>query len=201
MAAELDALICSGPREGKQFTYALLDERVASTKKLTRDEALYTLAERYFTSRGPATIHDFAWWSGLTMADVRRSIESLPKKFIREAADGKEYIFIPTDDKIKDKPRTTFLMPDYDEYGISYKHRDALNPHNVQWMRVDGKVVFSRLIIVDGVAAGGWKRIETKNGIDVEATLAISLSKSQQDALQKAIKRFKDFANNVAKKP
>ena len=30
MQAELDQLICSGPRDGKQFTYALMDERVAA---------------------------------------------------------------------------------------------------------------------------------------------------------------------------
>ena len=32
MHAELEAVICSGPRRGKQFTYALLDERAPATK-------------------------------------------------------------------------------------------------------------------------------------------------------------------------
>ena len=36
--AELDGVICSGGRKGKQFTYALLDERAPETKALTRDE-------------------------------------------------------------------------------------------------------------------------------------------------------------------
>ena len=30
--AELDGIICSGARRGKQFTYALLDERAPKTK-------------------------------------------------------------------------------------------------------------------------------------------------------------------------
>ena len=33
---------------------------------LERDEALAELAGRYFASHGPATLKDFAWWSGLT---------------------------------------------------------------------------------------------------------------------------------------
>ena len=66
MHAELEGVICSGPRRGKQFTYALLDERVPATKPKTREEALAELARRYFASHGPATIRDFAWWSGLT---------------------------------------------------------------------------------------------------------------------------------------
>jgi hypothetical protein len=36
MAAELDGLICSGARRGKQFTYALLDERVPPARPETR---------------------------------------------------------------------------------------------------------------------------------------------------------------------
>jgi len=61
MHAELDALICSGARRGKQFTYALLDDRAPSARAMERDAAMRELACRYFTTRGPATEADFAW--------------------------------------------------------------------------------------------------------------------------------------------
>ena len=69
--AELDAVICSGPRHGKQHTYVLLDERAPDARDLPRDEALAELARRYFTSHGPATATDFATWASLTLAEVR----------------------------------------------------------------------------------------------------------------------------------
>ena len=69
--AELEALIVSGPRRGKQFTYALLDERAPAGRTLNREAALAELARRYFTSHGPARATDFAWWSGLTVKDAR----------------------------------------------------------------------------------------------------------------------------------
>jgi DNA glycosylase AlkZ-like len=75
MRAELDAVICSGPRRGKQFTYALFDERVPASKPLARDQALAELVRRYFASHGPATVQDFAWWSGLTVADGTKGID------------------------------------------------------------------------------------------------------------------------------
>ena len=50
---------------GKQFTYALLEERVPAAKMTDRDEALAELTRRYFKSHGPATLQDFVWWSGL----------------------------------------------------------------------------------------------------------------------------------------
>ncbi len=71
MHAELEGLICSGPRQGKQFTYALLEERVPPVPALTRDESLALLAKKYFSSRGPATTIDFATWSGLTITDSK----------------------------------------------------------------------------------------------------------------------------------
>ncbi len=63
--------ICSGPRRGTQFTYALVDDHVPAVAPLTRDAALAALATRYFRSHGPATVHDFSWWSGLTITDAR----------------------------------------------------------------------------------------------------------------------------------
>ena len=56
MWAELDGLICSGPLPGKQFTYALLEERVKKTRKLSRKQALINLVTNYFKSHGPAQL-------------------------------------------------------------------------------------------------------------------------------------------------
>jgi len=75
MQMELIGLVCSGGRQGKQFTYTLLDERVPATKPLDKQEALAALAERYFTSHGPATLQDYVWWSGLTVADAKTGLE------------------------------------------------------------------------------------------------------------------------------
>jgi len=78
---------------GRQFTYALLDERVPRSLALKRDEALAELARRYFTSHGPATVQDFAWWSGLPVADARSGIGMLKHQMIHEDVDGQTYWF------------------------------------------------------------------------------------------------------------
>jgi hypothetical protein len=77
MHAELEAVVCSGPRRGKQFTYAALDERAPAARDLPADEALAELARRYFTGHGPARAQDFAWWSGLRVADAQQAIQAL----------------------------------------------------------------------------------------------------------------------------
>ena len=77
MQAEADGIVCSGPARAGQFTYALLEERVAPVPELTRDESLGRLARAYFRSHSPATASDFAWWSGLSASDVRAAIGSI----------------------------------------------------------------------------------------------------------------------------
>ncbi len=93
--AELEGLICSGGREGKQFTYALLEERVPAQKKWNRSEALNELSKRYFTSRGPATLKDYATWSNLTLRDAKEGIASLEKIISKESFEGNDYFFMP----------------------------------------------------------------------------------------------------------
>ena len=99
LRAELDALICSGARRGKQFTYALFDERVPDTKTLSKDEALAELTRRYFTSRGPATLRDFVWWSGLSTTDARNGLALVQGSLVKEKIDGEDYWFSPTSSK------------------------------------------------------------------------------------------------------
>jgi hypothetical protein len=128
MEAELACIVCSGPRQGKQFTYALIDERAPQAKALPRDEALARLTGIYFSARGPATVHDYAWWSGLTVKDASEGIKLLDSKFEKEEMEGAEYVFKSGEYKKPTTAQSTFLMPDYDEYGISYKDRSALLP-------------------------------------------------------------------------
>src|SRR3546814_18635051 len=75
--------LCSGELRGKKHTYALLEERAPNARTLSRDDALAELTLRYFTSHGPATPKDFAWWASLTLAEIRRS---------EERRVGKEYV-------------------------------------------------------------------------------------------------------------
>jgi len=169
MRAELDGVICSGPREGKQMTYALLDERVPATKALDRDEALARLARTYFTSHGPATLQDFVWWSGLTAADARHAIALIDR-------DLAEAVQRPRHSK-----HSAHFLPVYDEYLVAYQDR-----------RIVGESLGPALI-VDGKIAGTWKR--TNDTIDVQ--LWRTLTDAEQRAVSKAADRYADFLGHT----
>ena len=54
--------------------------------------ALGWLARKYFQSHGPATLEDFAWWSGLNLGDCRRGIDALGDGLVTERWKGMEFI-------------------------------------------------------------------------------------------------------------
>jgi hypothetical protein len=199
MHAELNAVICSGPRKGKQFTYALLDERVPITNKLTRDEALAELARRYFTTRGPATIHDLAYWSGLTIADAKKAAASLPLEFERSKIDDKEYIFLPSSATVKANT-ATFLMPDYDEWGMSYKDRNALTTDKPIIPRFKQETSeYSHWLVIDGQIAGSWKLSVNKGSVMVDAKPFVKIAAAKEALVRQAVKKYLKFIKTSPK--
>jgi hypothetical protein len=161
MHAELECILCSGPREGKQFTYALLDERAPKARSLGREKGLAELAKRYFTSRSPATVQDFSWWSGLSVKEAREAVELTDDLFEKQKIGDAEYIFHPQAAKLKSSHQKTFLMPDYDEYGISYKDRSAIMETKVAPQMINGRPA-THALVVDGTVQGSWQRTAGK---------------------------------------
>lgn len=154
MDAELEGIVCSGPRRGKQFTYALLDERAPNARSLPRDAALKELAVRFFQSHGPATTADLANWATLTVKDATRAAELASTSLTRDVENGRELWSAPSS-----APRvssgTVHLLPIYDEYLIGYKDRAGIvHPDHP----LDRALTFTNWIFVDGRMAGTWKR-------------------------------------------
>jgi len=192
MMAELDAVICSGPRRGKQLTYALFDERVPSTPPLERDEALLTLILRYFSTRGPATLHDFAWWSGLTVGDATRGVQMADKELTRASCDGVDHWFV--DAPVRRAPVSAMLLPNYDEYFIGYKDRGAVGHrvgHSKAVIGGDGGV--SHVAFLNGELVGRWKRVTQPGNVVVDLTLECRLTAAERARLLAAARRFAAF--------
>jgi hypothetical protein len=194
MHAELDGIICSGGRRGKQFTYALLDERVSQTKSLTRDESLAELASRYFISRGPATLQDFVWWSGLTMTDTRKGIELIKSKLHHETVNGQTYWFAETAPHRKDKKLAVNLLPDYDEYLVGYAERSmAFDTSHTDKLDSRGSVLAQYTIVLNGHVAGVWKRTLKKHAVVIELSPFAKLTKTDYQAVAIVAERFGKF--------
>lgn len=92
---------------------------------MAHDEALAELARRYFTSRGPATLQDFVWWSGLTTADARAGLKAITADLVRETIDGRTYWMSRSTTPAQNSSPAVHLLPGFDEYLLGYRDRGA----------------------------------------------------------------------------
>ena len=184
MRAELEGIVCSGARRGKQSTYALLEERVPPTAPLERDAALLELTGRYFATRGPATVQDFAWWAGLTVADASRGVEIAGRRLEREVIGAETYWLEPAMRSPRRRSPTAHLLPNYDEFFIGFKNRSAIGERLSSTTGVMvGDALRAHVIVVDGQLVGGWKRTLTKAAVVVELSLLLDLTKPERKAV------------------
>jgi winged helix DNA-binding protein len=187
-------LICLGPMQDKQQTFVLLDEWVPDSRDLSREESLAELAKRYFASHGPATVHDFAWWAGLTVTDARSGLEEAMPELISEKIDGKEYW------TTSDAPghmaydeSGVDLLPAFDEYLLGYKDRTSVLTVEDAPRVVPGKNgIFLPTIVVGGRVVGTWKSRLKKNSIDITLRPFTHLGGSDERAIQ-AARLYSDF--------
>ena len=199
MNAEMDQLICSGIERGKKQTYALLSERVPQKVTLTTEESLYQLALRYFNSHGPATLSDFQWWSGLKMPQAKDALALVKAELNSIIYDNEEYWLKHVPDSNNRNKNFVKLLPAYDEYLISYKNRSAvLNPEfNSKALSNNG--IFWPVIVVNGMAAGTWKRTIKKNAVEITFDLFQKPGKDLVNDLQLAALDFGKFIGKDVK--
>lgn len=195
MHAELEGVICSGPRHDKQFTYALLDERVAKTKPITRDEALPKLAVRYFTSHGPATLRDFVWWSGLTVRDAKLAIELAKDALAEETIDGRLHWSATSKPPAARRTSPAYLLPNYDEYLIAYKDWPAADSSRAANMEARSNGAFPHHLVIDGRLAGSWRRTVKTNSVAIEVAPYKPLSKAHARAATGEAECYGEFLN------
>jgi hypothetical protein len=179
-----DGLICFATHNGRQPTFALLDEWLPSTRILDRDEALAELARRYFTSHGPATLQDFTWWSGLSAGDARAAFARAgsPKPARADARVRSPHVA---------------LLPPYDEYTVAYKDRSAaLDPQHAAATR---NGIFSPTIVIDGRIAGLWTRQLTPSAVTVSLQPLTRLTPGQSRAIAAAATRYGRFLGRPAR--
>jgi hypothetical protein len=184
-------LICFGPRDGKQHTLTLVEEWLPSARLLERDIALGELARRFFTSHGPATVHDFSWWSGLTVTDARAGLDGVQSMFERETIDGRTFWFPPS--SVPSGAKGAYLLPAWDEFTVAYRDRDDILDARYALEVNAGGGVLKPVIVMRGQVVGTWQRTIGKGGIVVRPKPFARLERSASEALEAAARKYGRF--------
>jgi hypothetical protein len=155
-------LICWGPTAGTQQALVLVDDWIPAQRSPERQAALAQFALRYLASHGPATERDFAWWSKLTLADVRAAITSCSEGLTELVHDGTSYWIATSELDAASAARvssTVHALPGFDEYLLGYQDRSLPLAADHSARIVPGNNgIFLPTIVSKGRVVGTWRR-------------------------------------------
>ncbi len=200
--AEHANVLTSGPRRGKQFTYALLPERAPKARTLDRDEALKELTVRYFRSHGPAQLKDFGWWSGLSMQDIRKGIQLAGRSLARETIAGADYWSGADEEPAPTIGTVAHLVPNFDEYTVAYRDRSALidtklpfDPSQFAYYRESTPMggILSNVVTINGRVRGAWSRVLKPAAVLVEIRPLAPFNRTEGAAVKRAAETIGRF--------
>jgi hypothetical protein len=200
--AQVDGLICYGPRQGRKQVFTLIDEWLPSVPHLEHGEALERLSLQYFKGHGPATLHDFSWWSGLQISEARNGLGMVQSKLHQERIGEQTYW---SEDGARPDcgyGNGIWLLPNFDEYTVGYKDRSAVFDvsNESKAMSARGHIPLENVIVLNGEIIGVWKRRMEKGSPRITTKTFEELDHDQQELLEVAIEEQKEFFSHSSSK-
>lgn len=171
---------CQGPPRGAKATFVRPDQWVEGWSTVDEGGALREACARYVRTYGPTGPRRFREWFGA-----------------REP--GAAALFEPDDATGRSRPVGVRLVPEYDAYVMGFREREQLVPARVREQvaghgrgRFEGAAAVP-LVLVDGVAAGIWRRQRRGRRIELTVLLADPLPRALQGALDDEAERLARF--------
>ena len=188
--AEFSGLLCAGDLHPTKRTFRLVAEKVRNPLVLNREEALALLTRKYFRSHGPATVEDFAWWSGLGLIDCRQGIAALGDELVAERWKKREF-YVHRDARTRGfRGGSVLLLPPFDEYLIGYKSRDVVLHPDRSHHAHNQSGIFYPIVALDGEVVGNWSPFAKDGAIKLfqEVSLPEDQVQKQLDAYSTVIR-------------
>ena len=171
-----EGLICYSPSEGNEATFIRVDQWLGKQAPVAEQPARMELLRSYLRAYGPATLSDFAHWSGMSAGEVR-TLPRLLAADLEEVETEKRVSLVLCRDvdllqarhnnKGTDSIR---LLPHFDPYLLAHRGKDHLvdSRHYKRVYRNQGWI--SPVLLINGRVAGVWthKRQATNLTITIE---------------------------------
>ena len=192
-----ETLIVFGPPQGTRQTFALLDEWAPEAVRYERDDALRILASRYVGGHAPTTVHDLAWWSGLTLTETRRAV-ALAGDAVEQDAEG---LLVPPGGAAQPPRRGDVrLLPPFDEILLGYRDRAAsLAPEHFGRVVPYSNGLFAPTLVIDGVVSGIWRRtLAGSGGVQIDVEPFAELSTAARRAVERRAAEYGRYLGREA---
>jgi len=194
--------LCFGPSQGQNVTFVRPDQWLGSWRAVERDEAMRTIARRYFAAYGPSPRDEFSHWWGVQGAEGRHWIKLLGDELVEVDVEGWKGWLLADDvqaaQNVPDEPFVR-LLPNFDNYTIVGYHERSLLLAEEFLPRVYRKAGWiSPVVLVDGRIAGVWKYEQKRGKLLVSVEPFAPLAAAVQTRLEAEVACLGEFLSAPA---
>jgi uncharacterized protein YcaQ len=193
--------ICYGRGEGNEIVFirtdqwlkdrSIKDQRLPKLKveSVAVTQAQCELFQKYLRAYGPASLHDFAHWSGISMQEVKPLLPLLQAELAEIPGEKKDRWLFPEDVAILNKTSTkgtgVRLLPIFDSFLLAHREKDHLlsMQHYKRVYRNQGWI--SPVVLVDGAIAGVWSHKIQNKKLFVEVDPFGKLTRTRRAAIKR----------------
>jgi hypothetical protein len=204
--ASLQGLVIFGPSRGLEITFVRRDKWLPLIREMPTREAESMLLKRYLHGYGPASLADFAAWSGMTVSDAKPITERIGEEIVEVKVDDKSGLMLRDDLAILKKMDETMkqhqvrLLPSFDPFMLGHKDKNHLVKKEY-YKRVYRKAGWlSPTLLVNGKAEGIWSYKKKGKCLRIAVKPFHKISKDVKDLVEgeaRSLARFYDLSSEL----
>jgi hypothetical protein len=177
----IEGLVCYGPGEGNQATFIRTEhwlpaQSSVDAAKIDAVQAQKELFRKYLRAYGPATLHDFAHWSLISMAEVR----ALRPLMDSEIAEHNGLLLLREDMKVLQAASfshgSVHLLPYFDVYLLAHRFKEHFLKLQFYKRVYRNQGWISPVVLINGEIAGVWTYKFSRKSVEIEVELFARIS-------------------------
>jgi hypothetical protein len=163
--------ICYGPGEGNQATFIRTGHWLPAFRPVDEQTAQKELFRKYLRAYGPATLDDFAHWSGIFRTELR-ALRPLLNAELQEYDDLlvlREDVQALQSGEVE--PQSVHLLPYFDVYLLAHRLKEHFLKAQFYKRVFRDQAWISPVVLINGQIAGVWSYKLSRREIVVEVEL------------------------------
>lgn len=198
--AVVAGLICYGPDRGREQTCLRVDRWLPKVREMDETRARTLLLDRFLRAYAPATLRDFAHWSGLSMKVARQTWDSRIGRLTPVSVEGHSAFVLSDDlDFLRRNPArapSLRLLPYFDVYLLAHAGKDHLIDPRYYKRVYRNQAWISPVVLVNGRIAGVWSFARAGKKTVFSAELFEKLPKTLRECMEEEGERLAALAGS-----
>jgi hypothetical protein len=190
-------VVCYGEQRNGEPTFVRADAWVPDYEDVPPEEAEDRLLRRYLEAFGPATVADFAVWTGMTLREAGSIWARAEDELATVDVDGEQGSMLRASRRELSRARVESphvrLLPYFDSHLLGHRDRRHLvsDEHRHRVSRAQGWI--APVVLVDGRVAAVWKHARGRGVLEVEVTPLERLARPVVAAIRTEAEELRRF--------